>query len=139
MPPGPPRRSKSPKKEPPPAQSLATGLYCIWYWLRSTVIQDRKIELQHDQTFHIEPEIKTSSQDVLFDFIANSVAKFIKDKNVTEKLPVGFTFSFPVKQESLNSGELICWVKGYNASGAKGKDVVQLLKDAFNRRRVSIQ
>ena len=108
--------------------------------LTSTAIRDGEIELEHDQlqTFPIEPELKTSSQEVLFDFIAESVAKFIKDKKITERLLVGFTFSFPMKQESINSGELICWAKGYNVSGAVGKDVVQLLKDAFNRRRVSI-
>ena len=86
----------------------------------------------------IDDKTKQSSQEVLFDFIAESAANFIKDRNITKKLPLAFTFSFPVKQESLTSGKLICWTKEYMATGAVGEDVVKLLKDAFKRKGVSI-
>ena len=89
---------------------------------------------QDSEKFIVDCKTKTSSQQVLFDFIAESVARFIKDKKIPEKLPVGFVFSFPVKHKSLKSGKLICWAKGYNVGGAVGKDVVQLLKDAFDRK-----
>lgn len=88
----------------------------------------------HSRTFQVDTKAKTSSQEVLFDFIAKSVAKFIKDKKLQNKLRVGFAFSFPVEQESLRSGKLIRWGKGYSVDGAKGKNVVQLLEEAFDRK-----
>lgn len=54
-----------------------------------------------------------------------------------EKLPLGFTFSFPLTQLGLTKGMLARWTKGFNCSGVVGEDVVQLLKDAIARRGVS--
>lgn len=101
-------------------------------------IHDGKTEQDFEKLF-IDDKTKQSSQEVLFDFIADCVAKFIKDRKITKKLPLGFTFSFPVKQESLISGKLIRWTKDFKATGAEGEDVVQLLKAAFDRRGVSIR
>ena len=75
-----------------------------------------------------------STQEVLFDFIAQSLADFIKDNNIAAGLPLGLTFSFPIDQTSLTSGTLKRWTKGFTASGAVGRDVIEMLKDAFARR-----
>ena len=85
----------------------------------------------------IDDKTKQSTQEILFDFIAKSVADFMKEQNITTKLPLGFTFSFPVDQKSLISGTLIRWTKDFSATGAVGKDVVQLLRQAFIRQGVS--
>ena len=105
--------------------------------LFSVEIHEGRITIQYSDKFLIEEKTKQSSQKILFDFIAESVAKFKKKREITEKLPTGFIFPFPVKQERLISGKLIRWTKGYEVTGAVGEDVVQLLKDAF-KRRVSI-
>lgn len=55
-----------------------------------------------------------------------------------EKLPLGFTFSFPCKQEGLTCAKLVSWTKGFKASNVEGNDVVQLLREACQRREVSI-
>lgn len=55
-----------------------------------------------------------------------------------EKLPLGFTFSFPCFQEGLTRAKLINWTKGFKASGVEGRDVVQLLRDACRRRGVRV-
>ena len=47
---------------------------------------------------------------------------------------IGFCFSFPVEQSSVNSGKLLRWTKGYNNPGAIGSDPAKLLTDAFKRR-----
>jgi len=52
-------------------------------------------------------------------------------------LPLGFTFSFPLKQVGLTKGYLKSWTKGFGCSGVIGKDVVKLLKDAIKRRKVN--
>lgn len=54
-----------------------------------------------------------------------------------QKLPLGFTFSFPCKQEGLDVGRLITWTKGFDCEGVEGEDVVRLLHEAIERRDVS--
>jgi len=74
----------------------------------------------------------------LFDFLAECIAKFVKDQGLSGRfLPLGFTFSFPCRQEGLAVGRLIHWSKGFQCSGVEGKDVVKLLQDAICRRRVN--
>ena len=92
---------------------------------------------QVDKQMVIDDNTKQSTQEKLFDFIANSVSDFVKEQKISSKLPLGFTFSFPVHQTSLISGTLIRWTKDFKATGAEGNDVVQLLKQAFDRKGVS--
>ncbi|XP_045134088.1 hexokinase type 2-like isoform X2 [Portunus trituberculatus] len=71
----------------------------------------------------------------LFDHIAECLASFIKERDLgTELLPLGFTFSFPCKQEGLTKARLACWTKGFKCAGVEGRDVVELLKQAIARR-----
>lgn len=73
----------------------------------------------------------------LFDHIAACLAQFAHDVGLRgEKLPLGFTFSFPCSQQGLTSGRLINWTKGFKCSGVEGRDVVRLLQDAVHRRQV---
>lgn len=88
---------------------------------------------QIDKQMVIDDATKHGTQEMLFDFIAKSVSDFIKEQKISSMLPLGFTFSFPVHQNSLVSGTLIRWTKNFSASGTEGKDVVLLLKDAFVR------
>lgn len=59
----------------------------------------------------------------LFDFIASGLAKFVEGEGNRFHLPpgrkreIGFTFSFPVNQTSIDSGILIKWTKGFAVSG----------------------
>lgn len=74
----------------------------------------------------------------LFDHIAECMANFIKERELgDEVLPLGFTFSFPCKQEGLTKARLACWTKGFKCAGVEGNDVVELLKQAIARRGVS--
>ncbi|CAB3982158.1 hexokinase HKDC1, partial [Paramuricea clavata] len=81
-------------------------------------------------------ELMTSDAETLFDYIADCIISFVKEKNVQDKvLPLGFTFSFPVKMLSLTSGILIKWTKGFTATGVENQDVVVLLKEALDRKK----
>jgi len=94
----------------------------------STVTMENKI-------FPIAEEIMMGSGEQLFDHIAKCIAEFMKENNlVGQRLPLGFTFSFPCKQEGLNVGRLVTWTKGFKCSGVVGNDVVRLLHEAVNRR-----
>jgi len=73
----------------------------------------------------------------LFDYLAECLEQFVKENDLSEsELPLGFTFSFPCKQEGLAVGRLIRWTKGFKCAGVEGKDVVKLLQDAICRRKV---
>ena len=60
-------------------------------------------------------------------------------RNVKQyRLPLGFTFSFPCKQEGLTKARLIAWTKGFKCTGVEGCDVVELLRNAIKKRKVNI-
>lgn len=52
-------------------------------------------------------------------------------------LPLGFTFSYPVKQLSMNHGVLLQWNKAINCPNVVGQDVVRLLQAALDKRGMS--
>ena len=101
------------------------------------VVTELKKKTELKKETELDKKTKQSTQEDLFDFIATCVADFIKEKNITSKLPLGFTFSFPVHQTSLTSGTLVRWTKDFTASGAVGNDPVKMLQDAFQRKGVS--
>ncbi|KAI6058953.1 Glucokinase [Aix galericulata] len=73
----------------------------------------------------------------LFDYISECISDFLdKHQMKHKKLPLGFTFSFPVRHEDIDKGILLNWTKGFKASGAEGNNVVGLLRDAIKRRGV---
>ena len=98
------------------------------------------------EKYKVSDELKTGEASALFDYIAQSVEHFLsthlfdlKAAPPTEALFLGFTFSFPVKQTALDSGTLITWTKGFEARNAKGKDVVQLLQTALDKRQLPVK
>lgn len=102
------------------------------------------ITLDH-QNFDMKSKIYAIPQSLmlgtgtqLFDHIAQCLALFVKDLNLNnERLPLGFTFSFPLSQQGLTKGNLVRWTKGFNCSGVVGEDVVALLEKAIAKRKVS--
>lgn len=87
--------------------------------------------------YALPQSIMTGTGDELFDHIAECLSMFIKGMSIqTEKLPLGFTFSFPCQQFGLTKGVLTKWTKGFNCAGVVGKNVVELLEAALKRRTV---
>jgi len=75
----------------------------------------------------------------LFDYIAGCIAGFVHEHHLQNKsLPLGFTFSFPCRQEGLAVGRLAMWSKGFKCSGVVDEDVVDLLHQAIKRRHVCL-
>ncbi|KAM8721480.1 hypothetical protein ACLKA7_007369 [Drosophila subpalustris] len=100
------------------------------------------IHLQENNDFQMESRIYAIPQHImigsgiqLFDHIAECLSNFMAEHNVySERLPLGFTFSFPLRQLGLTKGLLATWTKGFDCAGVVDEDVVQLLKDAIARR-----
>ncbi|CCE62154.1 hypothetical protein TPHA_0B04850 [Tetrapisispora phaffii CBS 4417] len=108
------------------------------------------VSLFGDHTFKLEQlkskipdelleDENVSSKD-LFSYMARRTLAFIKKHHpdAMEKgasapvMKMGFTFSYPVNQTSLNSGTLIRWTKGFKIADTVGKDVVQLYQDELD-------
>lgn len=99
------------------------------------------VELEGSQ-FHMDNEVYSLSQELmhgpgeqLFDYIATCLHKFVDKRNLNgHRLPLGFTFSFPCQQDGLAHARLVNWTKGFKCSGVEGRDVVELLREAIDRR-----
>jgi hexokinase len=76
----------------------------------------------------------------LFDHFAECLATVINSNKVgnVSRLPLGFIFSFPCRQEALNQALLLNWTKGFCATGVEGNDVAMMLREACQRRTVII-
>ncbi|KAJ1397621.1 Hexokinase, binding site [Sesbania bispinosa] len=89
--------------------------------------------------------IATEFDQELFDFIALGLARFAAKEDDRfhlspgRKREIGFTFSFPVKQTSIDSGILIKWTKGFAVSGTAGRDVVACLNEAMERQGLDMR
>ena len=81
--------------------------------------------------FRLGSEHISTSGDALFGAIARFIRGFLDDHGLDGSYPLGFTFSFPIRQHSIRRGELILWTKGWTASGVEGRDVVGLLERAL--------
>lgn len=85
------------------------------------------------------------TSDALFDYIAAELAKFVAKEGQDYQLPpgrqreLGFTFSFPVLQSSINSGTLIKWTKGFSIDDAVGQDVVAELSKAIEKQGLDMR
>uniref|UniRef100_G1SCT6 Hexokinase-2 n=1 Tax=Oryctolagus cuniculus TaxID=9986 RepID=G1SCT6_RABIT len=94
----------------------------------------RGVEM-HNKIYSIPQEVMHGTGDELFDHIVQCIADFLEYMGMKGvSLPLGFTFSFPCQQNSLDESILLKWTKGFKASGCEGEDVVSLLKEAIHRR-----
>jgi len=82
--------------------------------------------------FVIPKKVTTGDGKALFSFLARSIKKFLST-SAARGFDLGFTFSFPISQHSVASGDLVVWTKGFTAKGVVGRDVVVLLKEALRR------
>uniref|UniRef100_A0A6V7QUZ6 Phosphotransferase n=1 Tax=Ananas comosus var. bracteatus TaxID=296719 RepID=A0A6V7QUZ6_ANACO len=104
----------------------------------------RVVDTEFEQV-SIPQELMYGTTEELFDFIASGLASFVAKESEKfhplegRKREIGFTFSFPVKQTSIDSGILIKWTKGFAVSGTAGKDVVACLTEAMKRQGLDMR
>ncbi|XP_055743365.1 hexokinase-2-like [Salvelinus fontinalis] len=94
----------------------------------------QKVEMEN-QIYAIPEELMRGSGEELFDHIAECLANFLEKLGIkNQKLPLGFTFSFPCQQTKLDESILVSWTKGFKLHGVEGRDVVSLLRKAIIKR-----
>ncbi|KAL8174096.1 UNVERIFIED_CONTAM: Hexokinase-2 [Gekko kuhli] len=94
----------------------------------------KKVEMEN-QIYAIPEDLMRGSGTQLFDHIAECLASFMDQLQIKDqKLPLGFTFSFPCYQTKLDESILVTWTKGFKSSGVEGRDVVSMLRKAIRKR-----
>lgn len=104
--------------------------------LRNGHVEDRV-----DAKFVTPKSALVGQANDLFDFIATCVKKMMTEKapeDLDKTVPLGFTFSFPCDQKSVNAGVLIKWTKGFSTKGVEGQDVADLLQVSLKRLKVKV-
>lgn len=83
---------------------------------------------------------KSCTAKELFDEIARTVGELIEQvgESPLKQHMIAFTFSFPLRQDAIDSGELICWTKEFETGNdtndpVVGQDVALLMNQAFQR------
>ncbi|CAG8602383.1 10146_t:CDS:2 [Paraglomus occultum] len=93
------------------------------------------------EKYEISDSLKTGHHSQLFDFIADCIHQFLIHLGDVHDstLSLGFTFSFPVDQTAIHKGALLRWTKGFSAAEAVGRDVVEMLHEALERKNVPVK
>ncbi|XP_042000892.1 hexokinase-3-like [Salvia splendens] len=114
--------------------------------LRVKLGGQRSTILDHDvERLPIPQHLMTSTTEELFDFIATKLKDFVEreenvsEPSVEETRELGFTFSFPVKQNSSSTGTLLKWTKGFSIQDMVGRDVSQCLQEAMSRNGLNMR
>lgn len=88
----------------------------------------------------IPDNLKCGSGYEIFDFIAQNIENFLEHPEIEAELPLklGFTFSFPVLQESLAHGRILGWSKEIECGDVVGMDAVAVLQKSLHSRGLDI-
>jgi hexokinase len=89
------------------------------------------------EQFKLKKEHITGTAEKLFDAIASFVKQFLTKHGYTDNYNLGFTFFFEVNQTDIDKGITVRMSKGFTAEGIVGRDVVELLKEAFRRQGIT--
>lgn len=92
----------------------------------------------------------TTRATELFSFIAMQIKNFLEknhngslsaseEQHNYPRFSLGFTFSFPVDQNGINSGVLLRWTKGFYIPDAVGKNVCALLQDQIDHLELPVK
>ena len=113
------------------------------------ILPEEKGEFEIIQSkYRLPEELKTGESDELWEYIADCLQQFIEYHHEVDdleqmkgmnKLPLGFTFSFPATQNFIDHGVLQRWTKGFDIAGVEGKDVAPLFEAALEKRKLPIK
>ena len=88
--------------------------------------------------FQLPSPLRSAPANELWDYAAECVRLFMHEHHQggqnSDKVPLAFTFSYPVEQTSIKSGFLQHWTKGFKCPDAEGKDVVCELEKALEKK-----
>lgn len=87
-----------------------------------------------NKVFAISQELMHGPGGELFEYIAKCLHDFCLEADIIdERLPLGFTFSFPCKQAGLRKAYLTSWTKGFKCADTVNHDVCDMLQSALDK------
>ncbi|KAF9402876.1 glucokinase [Mortierella sp. AD011] len=108
---------------------------------RTTLKGKGEFEIIHKK-WTISDALKKGPGKELFAWIADRIKEFLSvhcgDSHKEGKYPLGMTFSFPCEQLDINVGNLINWTKGFRGTDVLGQDVVKILQDCIDAKKLDI-
>ncbi|KAJ2465920.1 hypothetical protein GGI02_004544 [Coemansia sp. RSA 2322] len=116
--------------------------------LGGTNLRVCQVTLKGDTTYSLVQQKFTITQEAkevrLWDFIAECVGVFLEEHDLRPQpgkrtIPCGYTFSFPIYQTGIASGNLSMWNKSFSVPNSVGRDVVNLTQSAFQRHHVPVE
>ncbi|KAJ2548783.1 hypothetical protein GGH95_006369, partial [Coemansia sp. RSA 1836] len=116
--------------------------------LGGTNLRVCQVTLKGDTTYSLVQQKFTITQEAkesrLWDFIAECVGVFLEEHDLhpapgKRTIPCGYTFSFPIYQTGIASGNLSMWNKSFTVPNSVGRDVVNLTQSAFQRHHVPVE
>ena len=113
----------------------STNFRVILSRLRSALSDAEEDDQFTIKYYDVPVELRIGSSAVpLFDFLAVCIKDFVTEKGLTgRRLPLAFSFSYPMINKAVDSGILVTWTKSYDLPDAVGKDAVTFLRDAIAR------
>lgn len=111
-----------------------TNLRVCWI-----VLTGRKGETKLEQhEYRLPDDLKSGQADQFWSFVAESLEKFIEEFQLKgtkeDPLKLGFTFSYPARQDFIDHGVLQTWTKGFDIKGVEGEDAAGQLREAMSKR-----
>jgi hexokinase len=103
-----------------------------------------KSELDQQQ-YKLPQDLKIGDADGLWTFIADKLEAFVRDKGLDKMyskekpMPLGFTFSYPARQERIDHAVLQTWTKGFDIKGVEGKDAAQQLREKMEEKELPFE
>ncbi|KAL4971894.1 hypothetical protein BDW66DRAFT_164604 [Aspergillus desertorum] len=108
-----------------------------------TLTEQRGAYTIEQDKYRLPPHLRKGKGAELWEFIAEKLEDFLAKHQLAgangEKLPLAFTFSYPVAQDHIRHGVLQRWTKGFDISGVEGEDVVARLEEVFEKRNVPVR
>ncbi|KAM0342766.1 hypothetical protein ACHAPU_009258 [Fusarium lateritium] len=107
-------------------------------------LTDEKSEFDIIQSkYRMPEELKSGTAEELWEYIAECLYQFLEthhgDCTKLEKIPLGFTFSYPATQNYIDEGILQRWTKGFDIDGVEGENIVPMFEEALKARGVPIK
>jgi hexokinase len=103
-----------------------------------------KSKLEQKQ-YKLPQDLKTGNADGLWTFIADKLEAFVQDNGLDKEyskekpMPLGFTFSYPARQERIDHAVLQTWTKGFDIKGVEGQDVAQQLREKMKEKELPFE
>ncbi|KAI1311039.1 glucokinase [Mortierella claussenii] len=108
---------------------------------RTTLSGNGEFEIIHKK-WSISDSLKKGTGKDLFVWIAERIEEFLQSQcgqvHRDRVYPLGMTFSFPCEQLDINVGKLLFWTKGFRGNDVLGQDVVKILQDCIDAKRLNV-